>query len=108
MLAGHIGGATAALEGRGRVRSGGALGWRGSTEQMGGRTATPIQRRTALRKGIPGGTRALLWGGWPQKGGWGGREVLELGGAPLPPLQGAQPMPHHCPPHAKCQCQWRL
>ena len=27
---------------------------------------------------------------------------------PLPPLQGAQPMPSHCPPDAKCQLQWRL
>ena len=25
---------------------------------------------------------------------------------PPPPLQGAQPMPSHCPPDAKCQPQW--
>ena len=25
-----------------------------------------------------------------------------------PPLQGAQPMPSHCPPNAKCQPQWHL
>ena len=27
---------------------------------------------------------------------------------PPPPLQGAQPMPSHCPPDAKCQPQWHL
>ena len=30
------------------------------------------------------------------------------GGAPPPPIQGAQPMPSHCPPGAKCQPQWHL
>ena len=61
-----------------------------------------------------GGVR---WGGgheaWPRPGsqGWGagggGRDALEGGGAPLPPpLQGAQPMPSHCPPDAKYQLQW--
>ena len=30
---------------------------------------------------------------------WKGEEVT-------PPLQGAQPMPSHCLPDAKCQCQW--
>ena len=28
------------------------------------------------------------------------------GGTPPPPLQGAQPMPSHCPPDGKCQPQW--
>ena len=27
---------------------------------------------------------------------------------PPPPLQGAQPMPSHCPPDANCQPQWHL
>ena len=30
------------------------------------------------------------------------------GGGTPPPLQDAQPMPSHCPPHAKCQLQWHL
>ena len=30
------------------------------------------------------------------------------GGGPPPPLQGAQPMPSHCPPDTKCQPQWHL
>ena len=30
------------------------------------------------------------------------------GGRYSPPLQGAQPMPSHCPPDAKCQPQWHL
>ena len=29
-------------------------------------------------------------------------------GSPPPPFQGAQPMPSHCPPDAKCQPQWHL
>ena len=40
-------------------------------------------------------------------GGGGGRDALEGGGYP-PPLQGAQPMPGHCIPGAKCQLQWHL
>ena len=27
---------------------------------------------------------------------------------PAPPFQGAQPMPSHCLPDAKCQFQWHL
>ena len=27
-------------------------------------------------------------------------------GGEVPPLQGAQPMPSRCPPHAKCQPEW--
>ena len=34
------------------------------------------------------------------------RDALEGGGGYPPPLQGAQPMPSHCPPDAKCQPQW--
>ena len=30
------------------------------------------------------------------------------GEVPPPPLQGAQPMPRHCPPDAKCRPQWHL
>ena len=30
------------------------------------------------------------------------------GGRYAPPLQGAQPMPSHCPPDSKCQLQWHL
>ena len=37
-----------------------------------------------------------------------GRDVLEGGEAPPPPLQGAQTMPSHCPPDGKCQLQWHL
>ena len=33
--------------------------------------------------------------------------VSPLPGTP-PPFQGAQPMPSHCPPDAKCQPQWHL
>ena len=38
------------------------------------------------------------------------RDALEGGRYPPapPPLQGAQPMPSHCPPDAKCQPQWHL
>ena len=25
---------------------------------------------------------------------------------PPPPLEGAHPLPSHCPPHAKCRLQW--
>ena len=32
----------------------------------------------------------------------------ELEGGEVPPLQGAQPMPSHCLPHAKCQLQRHL
>ena len=55
------------------------------------------------------------WVGWPGVGGsarlssspppgmhWKGGEV------PPPPLQGAQPMPSHCLPDAKCQPQWHV
>ena len=35
------------------------------------------------------------------------RDASEGGGTP-PPLQGAQSMPSHCPPDAKCQPQWHL
>ena len=34
-----------------------------------------------------------------------GRDALEGGEPPSPPLQGAQPMPSHCLPDAKCQPQ---
>ena len=37
------------------------------------------------------------------------RDVLERGELPPPPsLQGAQPMPSHCPRDGKCQLQWHL
>ena len=37
------------------------------------------------------------------------RDALEAGRSPPPPLlQGAQPMPSHCLPHANCQPQWHL
>ena len=36
-----------------------------------------------------------------------GRDALE-GADPPPPLQGAQPMPSHCPPDAKCRLQWHV
>ena len=37
------------------------------------------------------------------------RDALEGGEVPPPPpLQGAQPMPSHCPPDPKCQAQWHL
>ena len=40
---------------------------------------------------------------------WGaaGSDALE-GVTPPPPLEGAQPMPSHCVPDAKCQPQWHL
>ena len=40
----------------------------------------------------------------------GGRDALEEGeGTPPPPLlQGAQPVPSHCPPDGKCQLPWHL
>ena len=40
-------------------------------------------------------------------GGVRGRDALEGVEVP-PPLQGAQPMPSHCPPDAKCRLQWHL
>ena len=37
------------------------------------------------------------------------RDALEGGGGRYPsPLQGAQPMPSHCPPDGNCQPQWHL
>ena len=45
---------------------------------------------------------------WALLGWAAGSDALEGGGAPPPPLQGAQPMPSHCPPDAKCQAQWHL
>ena len=41
----------------------------------------------------------------PRKGTTTRRNVTQGG---HPPLQGAQPTPSHCPPHAKCQLQWHL
>ena len=41
-------------------------------------------------------------------GGGCGQRCIGRGGAPPPPLEGAQPMPSHCPPDAKCQPQWHL
>ena len=42
--------------------------------------------------------------------GWGGRgrDALQGGGYPPPPLEGAKPVPSHCLPDAKCQAQWHL
>ena len=38
-----------------------------------------------------------------------GSDVLEEGEVPPPlSLEGAKPMPSHCPPDAKCQPQWHL
>ena len=38
-----------------------------------------------------------------------GAEMHWKGGGGTPPsLQGAQPMPSHCPPDGKCRLQWRL
>ena len=36
------------------------------------------------------------------------RDALEGGELPPPPLQGAQPMPSHCPPDGKRRLQWHL
>ena len=36
------------------------------------------------------------------------RDALEGGEVPPPSLQGAEPMPSHCPPDAKCRPQRRL
>ena len=47
-------------------------------------------------------------GGAAVGGGGGGMDALEGGGRYHPPLQGAQPMPSHCLPNAKCQLQWLL
>ena len=51
--------------------------------------------------------------GWGSRGGGegrGSRDALERGGGQPPPphLQGAQPMPSHRLPDAKCQPQWHL
>ena len=50
------------------------------------------------------------WGDHPWKCGLVGttRDALEGGRYPPPPLQGAQPLPSHCPPDAKCQLQQPL
>ena len=40
------------------------------------------------------------------KGVW--HTALEGEGGLPPPLQGAQPMPSHCTPDAKCQLAWHL
>ena len=37
-----------------------------------------------------------------------GRDALEGGEVDPTPLQGAQPMPSHCLPDAKCHLQWHL
>ena len=36
------------------------------------------------------------------------RDALEGGGGTPRPLQGAQPMPSHCPPDTKCLPEWPL
>ena len=41
-------------------------------------------------------------------GGGGGAGMHWTEGRLPPPLQGAQPIPSHCPPDAKCQLQWHL
>ena len=41
-------------------------------------------------------------------GGEGGSDHWKGGGVPPPPLQGAQPMPSHCPRDAKCRLQRHL
>ena len=81
------------------------------------------------RKGPCGGCRGrgLLWGGCCEMGtvpggcigtavhrrrrrGGGTQGCIGRGGGYPPPatLQGAQPLPSHCPPDAKCQPQWCL
>ena len=37
-----------------------------------------------------------------------GMKIKASPSPPPPPLQGAQPMPSHCPPDAKCEPHWHL
>ena len=58
-----------------------------------------------------GGVRMGEGRGWTSKdpnAGLGQGCIGRGGEVPPPPLQGAQPMPSHCPPDAKCQPKWHL
>ena len=71
-----------------------------------GGTAVPVCVGRA-RPGPGGGVQGT---GSGTVGGEGGGQGMHWkgGGTPAPPLHGAQPMPSHSPPDAKCQPQWHL
>ena len=56
-----------------------------------------------------GGALQCRTGGGALRKRGGGQGCIGRGGeVPIPPLQGAQPMPSHCLPDGKCQLQWRF
>ena len=74
----------------------------------GGVAPTDLPRGLGCR-GVSGAVGAMNPGQLPLQTRGGGLPGMHWkGGAPPPPLQGAQPVPSHCLPDAKCQPQRHL